>query len=95
MKLGERRKAEILDMGLQLWREHRNAPTARAIAKSLGMSHTIVLYHFKNSEQLNQALAAYAVQHRDPIAVPMLIVARNAATAELSDAEKAAFLRTV
>lgn len=95
MKLGERRKAEILDAGLQLWRQTRTAPTARAIAKSLGMTHTTVLYHFKSGEGLGQALATYAVQSRDPVTVPMLIVARNAATAILSEDEKAAFLRTV
>lgn len=95
MKLGERRKAQILDAGLQLWRQHQVAPTARAIAKSLGMTHTTVLYHFKSSENLTRSLAAYAVQVRDEVTVPMLIATRNPATAMLTETEKAEFLKIV
>lgn len=95
MKHGERRKAEILDTGLQLWRQGQIVPTARAIAKSLGMSHTSILYHFKDSESLKEALAGHAVRMRDPVIVPMLIAARNNAAAILTDAEKSAFLKAI
>ena len=95
MKHGERRKEEILKAGIQLWRQEQIAPTARAIAKSLGMTHTTILYHFKDTENLKRALAGYAVQSRDPVIVPMLIAARNAATAMLTEAEKSAYLSAI
>lgn len=95
MKHGERRKAQILDTGLQLWRSTHTTPTARSIAKSLGMTHTSVLYHFKTSEALKQAVATHAVNQRDPIIVPMLIATRNPAASALTEAEKSAFLNLI
>ena len=95
MKHGDRRKAQILKAGLQLWRNEQVAPTARSIAKALGMTHTTILYHFKDTDNLKQALAGYAVQTRDPVIVPMLIAARNTAAATLTEQEKSAFLSAI
>lgn len=95
MKHGDRRKAQILEAGLQLWRNEQVAPTARSIAKALGMTHTTILYHFKDTDNLKQALAGYAVQSRDSIIVPILIAGRNPATATLSEAEKSEFLSAI
>lgn len=95
MKHGERRKAQILDTGLQLWRNTHAIPTARSIAKALGMTHTSILYHFKTSEALKHAVAVHAINQRDQVIVPMLIATRNPAAAMLTEAEKSAFLNLI
>lgn len=95
MKHGERRKAQILEAALQLWRNNNTVPTARLIAKSMDMTHTTILYHFKDGETLKHAVATYAVNQRDPVIVPMLIAARNPAASSLTEAEKAAFLNLI
>lgn len=92
MKHGERRKAQILDAGLQLWREDAGSVTARGIAKLLGLTHTAVLYHCKNSDALKKSIADHAVAVGDPVVVPMLITARHAAVANMSDADRSAYL---
>jgi AcrR family transcriptional regulator len=91
MKHGERRKAQILETGLTLWPDI----TARSIAKVIGLTHSAVLYHFKSSDALKDAIANHAVGIRCDRVVPMLIVARHAAVETLTNVERANFLSQV
>lgn len=92
MKHGDRRKAQILETGLQLWRQGAASVSARQIAKSLGITHTAVLYHWKTADALKNAIAEYAVRQRDPQVVPMLIVHRHPSIDLMPVDERAKFL---
>lgn len=92
MRHGDRVKAEMLEVGLQLWRTHSSLVTARAIGQRMGMTHTAVLYHWKTTGALKAAIAQHAVAVRDPVVVPMLIVERHPSVAGLTADERAAFL---
>lgn len=95
MKHGERRKAQILETGLELWRTSPANVSARQIAKMLGMTHTAVLYHWKTSDALKLAIADHAIRMRDPIVVPMLIVSKHPAISILSNTERMDYLSQV
>lgn len=91
MKHGERRKAQILEAGLQLWPD----VSARSIAKAVGLTHSAVLYHFTSSDALKLAIAAHAVYVQCKRVVPMLIVGQHPAAANLTSAERTGFLSQV
>lgn len=92
MRHGDRVKAEMLEVGLQLWRTHPTLVTARAVGQRMGLTHTAVLYHWKTTGALKAAIAEHAVARRDPVVVPMLIVERHPSVAGLTADERAAFL---
>ena len=92
---GERVRASILATGLELWRDDPTAVSARRIARTLGMSHCNVLYHFKSASALKDALAVEAVRVGDAVVVPQLIAARHAAVADLPPADRERFLSGV
>lgn len=85
---GERRKASILQIGLQHWPD----VSARRIAGALGMTHSAVLYHFKDIAGLRAAIAAEAVRVGDPLIVPMLIAARHPAVASMGAEQRQKYL---
>lgn len=89
---GERRRGEILDTGLRLWRDDPASVSARRIGKELGITHTAVLHYFGSANVMHDAIARYAVASRDKVVVPMLIAGRHAAVSSLSDAERAGYL---
>lgn len=92
MKHGDRRRVQILEAGLQLWQTGPAAVSARQIAKMLSITHTAVLYHWKTSDALKDAIAQFAVEQRDLIVVPMLIASRHTAAQALSEADRIEFL---
>lgn len=89
---GERVRSDILRTGLDLWRQDPASVSARAIGRVLGLTHAGILYHHKGTGALRDAIAAYAVQMRDPVVVPQLIVTGHPAAAALSAAERQAYL---
>lgn len=82
----------ILQAGLALWRNDASSVTARGVGKMLGMTHAGVLYHCGSAAKLRDAVAAYAVQVRDPVVVPQLIVARHPAVGALTGEERSMLL---
>jgi len=95
MKHGDRRKAQILEAGLELWRTDAASVSARRIAKMLGMTHTAILYHWKTSNALKAAIAEYAIMLRCPVVVPMLIVSKHPSIAALSLTDRVGYLSQV
>lgn len=91
MKHGDRRRAQILEAGLAMWPD----VTARSIAKAIGLTHSAVLYHFKSSDSLREAVAIYAIAVRCERVVPMLIVGKHVAANALTQTERADFLSQV
>lgn len=89
MKHGEKVRLSILDAGLELW---GNEFSASAIARKVGLSHGSVLYHFKSSSELRDAVAYHAMSKGDKRVIPMLIWEKHPCVANLSRDEKQAFL---
>lgn len=92
MSKGARRKREILDVGLSVWRETPDRVNASHIASLIGITHGTIIYHYQTAEALRAAIATHAVEQQDEIVVPMLIAANHPAIAALSDAERAGYL---
>ncbi len=93
---GERRREQILLTGLHVWREKgSNAVSARGIGRLLGMTHAAVIYHFKTSEGLRQAVAEYAVRVGDSVVVPQLITSRHPSISGFTPEQRSAYLQTV
>lgn len=92
MSKGERTKAEIVQIGLQVWRETPNRVNASHIASLVGITHAAVIYHWGTAAQLRMAIAEHAVKVRDPVIVPMLITSGHPAVAHMSESEKMEFL---
>lgn len=86
------RKAEILEIGLVLWRQDQQSVSARNIGKVIGITHAAVLYHWQSIGNLKAAIADLAVVRGDAVVVPQLIVARHPAAASLSKDQRSAFL---
>ena len=91
---GARRKQAILDEGLALWRAGGESKvSARAIGKKVGLTHSGVLYHHRNSaEVMKREIAAEAVRLRDVAIVRQLIVSGHPAVADMDAATRAAYL---
>lgn len=85
---GERVRLRILEMGLQLWRIDPTYVTARRIAHELGMSHQAVLYHFKHSKGLTDAIAFHAVKQDESRVIVHLIAMKHPTVSHMSDADK-------
>lgn len=89
MGKGARTRAEILAVGLQVWRERgMERVTCTHVASLVGVTHATCLYHFKTTEGLRNAIAAEAVRQRDSIIVPQLITTNHIAVMGMSDAMK-------
>ena len=76
---GQRVKASILAVGVELWVEGVSNVTARQIGKVLGLTHSAVLYHFTNADGMRAAIASEAVRRGDRRVVPQLIASRHPA----------------
>lgn len=73
----------------------RNDPdklSARAIGRSMNMTHAAILYHWRTSAALKDAVAAHAVKSNDSRVMLYLIGARHPAVAGLSDEQRAAVM---
>lgn len=92
MSKGERTKAEIVQIGLQVWRETPDRVNASHIASLIGITHAAVLHHYKSSGKLRTAIAEHAVRTGDPIVIPMLLAARHPAVSHMTTEQKAAYL---
>lgn len=92
---GTKRRREILNMGIRLWLADPSYVTARRIAHELGMTHGAVLYHFKHSAGLTDALAHYAVQNGESRIIAQLIAQKHKAVAHLSEAQRLDHLKAV
>lgn len=70
-------KNKIIETGLKAWRDNPDKVSARGIAKSLGITHAAILYHFGSSERLRDAIAAEAVRIGDSLIITFLIASRH------------------
>jgi AcrR family transcriptional regulator len=68
-------KRSILDAGVAMWPD----VTARSIARQIGTSHTIVLYHFRDIVGLKAAIAEHAVLTCDSRVIAQLIATKHPA----------------
>lgn len=91
MTHGDRRRTQILEAGLSLW----PGVTARNVAKSIGITHSAVLYHFGTSEALKDAVAAHAITVQCDRVIPMLIVAKHSAAEVLTMGQRIEYLSQV
>jgi AcrR family transcriptional regulator len=93
MTKGERTRASIIAIGMQVWREQGfERVTATRVASLVGITHGAVLYHFKSTDGMRDAIAAHAVWKGDSIIVPQLIAARHPATAQMDNVERSTYL---
>lgn len=91
---GERTRKAIITEGLNLMR--RGQPvSARRIGDILAMTHTAVLYHFDNIENLQFCVAMEAVAIGDKTIVPALIVANHKAVSGMTQTQKRLWLAEV
>lgn len=81
-------KRNILEAGVALWPN----VTARAVARQIGTSHTIVLYHFGDIAGLKIAIAKHAIETGNSSVIAQLIAVRHPAVARMSDATAAKHL---
>ena len=90
---GERRKVAILQAGMEIWgAEGAESVTARAIGQRLGMTHSGVLYHFRSSSALKQAVASFAVRVGHAPVIRQLITVNHPAVADMGDKARKAWL---
>lgn len=85
---GAERRLQILDAGVAIWPN----VSARNIGKSLDLSHAAILYHFKSSAALRDAVAQHAVDRMDKRVVAALLVEQHPATSQMDDADRRACL---
>lgn len=88
MKHGDQIKRDILRMGVQLWSVDPSYVSARRIASELNMTHANVLYHFKHTQGLKDAIAFYAVKNGESRVIIHLIAMNHHAVAAMSDDER-------
>lgn len=95
MKHGDLIKRKILDTGLKLWRKNPNSVSARGIGAIIGMTHSAVLYHFKNAEGMRNAIANHAVALNDSKIIMHLIAEGHPSVAHMSSRESAKHMRNM
>ena len=88
IKHGDRVRLSILEMGMRLWRVDPTFVSARRIAKELGMTHANILYHFKTTDALKNAIAYHAVREGESKVIVHLIASNHKAIATLSEHER-------
>ena len=88
-KHGERVRLKIIEAGMQLWANggHFNV-TARKIGESIGMTHTNILYHFKDTARLREAIAKHAVDEKNSKVIVHLIALNHSLVKGMNDAER-------
>lgn len=92
-KHGDAVRLRILEMGLTLWRVDPTYVTARRIASELGLTHPTILYHFKTSAALTNAIAFHAVKQGEARVIVHLIAMKHPAVATMPDVERQAYVR--
>lgn len=78
-------KEKILEAGLKLWPEITYNGVARALELN---SHVNVIYYFKTSKALKDAVADYAVKTGNSRVIMQLVAADHPAVARLSQADR-------
>lgn len=91
MSHGKEIKKSILQAGLALWPK----VTARGIGRQLGMTHSNVLYHFDNADNLANAVASYAVETGESRVIVQLITAKHTAIDGMKAADRAKHMATI
>lgn len=74
----------ILYVGADLW-ANGIRPTPAAIAVRLGVSRAAVLYYFRTTRQLHDAIARYGVNNGNSRLIVQLVAIDHTAVAGLSD----------
>ena len=95
MSKGARRRQEIVEVGLQVWRENPARVNMSHIASLIGVTHAAIAYHYPGIDALRDAIARHAVHVGDPVVVPMLLAARHVATVGMTAEQKAPFLQSL
>lgn len=96
MSKGERTKAELIAVGLQVWRDQGiERVTVTRCASLVGVTHAAALYHFKTASAFRVAVAEQAVRSRDPVIVPQLITTGHDAVASFTPEERRAYLHNL
>lgn len=89
---GDKTRAAILQTGLALWRQDPARVTLRNVGLVLGITHSACHWHWGSVEGMRNAIAEYAVRCRDPIVVPLLIIARHPAAEAVTPMERMAYM---
>lgn len=77
MTHGDKIKRQILDAGLEIWRDRPSDLSARRIAGKLQMTHGSVHYHFGNAASLRNAIAKHAIEVGDARVIAMLVAEKH------------------
>jgi AcrR family transcriptional regulator len=80
MTHGNRKRNEILVAGLAMWPN----VSARAIGRAVHLSHSAVLYHFKNSDDLAMSIARYAIETDASKVIVQLLASDHPAVSDMS-----------
>ena len=84
-------KLRILQTGLQLW----PYATARAIGRELNLSHSAILYHFGNSDLLQQDVARYAIATQNSKVIVQLLATGHPAIKDMKPADKKRYMASI
>ena len=90
---GARVRLSILEMGLRLWAVDPTYVSARRIANELDMTHSNVLYHFKHTQGLKDAIAFHAVKQGESRVIVHLIASGHKAIAAMDEPARQEHLR--
>jgi len=93
MKHGELTKIKIIQAGLEVWRDTPTDVTARSIARRVGLTHSAILYHFKNTDNLKNSIALHAVVNKESKVILHLIAINHPAIKHLNETERAKYMR--
>lgn len=83
MKHGERTRKRILDAGVKLWIETGGNVSPINIGAVLNMTHSAILYHYRTTGALRDAIATHAVSVGDSRVIMHLIALRHPAINDL------------
>lgn len=95
MKISEYTKKQILDAGVQLWREDPNKINARNIAKLINKTHPTIYNHYPNKKHLVEAVASHGVQTGDSVIIVNLLLMGHPMIADIPEDERQKHLNVV
>lgn len=86
-----RKKDDILKAGVRLWEKDHSNVTVSKVAAELGISHSLVLYHFP--EGFKEAVKQYAFDHKNVKVIAQLIVTGDRLAEGLCPTERMKYLK--
>lgn len=92
-RFGRDVKEKILNAGLRIWEKDASKLTVTNVARSLGMTHGNVFYHFPAG--LKDAIAEYAIAQKNTRVIVQLIVTGHPLVEKLAPSERANYLKSI